>query len=75
MLCTESIQFHEHVTQPHLHTILSRLNQISAAINRGESGNLANPEDIKIGMQVEAVFKDQRDREESILDIVYFKPD
>jgi signal transduction histidine kinase/putative methionine-R-sulfoxide reductase with GAF domain len=30
---------------PHLHTILSRLNQIGAAINRGESGDLANLED------------------------------
>ena len=36
-------------------------------------GNIA-PEDVKIGMQVEAVFKDQEDREGSILDIVYFKP-
>ena len=32
-------------TQPHLHTILSRLNQIGAAINRCESGDLTNLED------------------------------
>jgi uncharacterized OB-fold protein len=31
-------------------------------------------EEIRIGMKVEAVFKDQEDREGSILDIVYFKP-
>ena len=31
--------------QPHLHTILSRLNQIGAAINCSESGNLASLED------------------------------
>ena len=29
----------------HLHTILSRLNQIGAAINRSESGNLTKLED------------------------------
>lgn len=33
-----------------------------------------SPEDIKIGMQVEAVFKEKENREGSILDIVYFKP-
>jgi uncharacterized OB-fold protein len=33
-----------------------------------------SPEEIEIGMKVEAVFKDQEDREGSILDIVYFKP-
>ena len=32
-------------TEPYLLTILSRLNQIGAAINRSESGNLANLED------------------------------
>ena len=33
-----------------------------------------DPEDIEIGMLVEAVFKEPDDREGSILDIVYFKP-
>lgn len=32
------------------------------------------PEDVEIGMTVEAFFKDQADREGSILDIVYFEP-
>ncbi len=36
-------------------------------------GGLA-PEEVGIGLQVEAVFKDPEDREGSILDIVYFKP-
>ena len=36
-------------------------------------GNVV-PEDVEIGMQVEAVFKEPADREGSILDIVYFKP-
>jgi uncharacterized OB-fold protein len=31
-------------------------------------------DDIEIGMTVEAVFKEKKDREGSILDIVYFKP-
>ena len=31
-------------------------------------------ESVKIGMEVEAVFKDIEDREGSILDVVYFKP-
>jgi signal transduction histidine kinase/transcriptional regulator with GAF, ATPase, and Fis domain len=33
------------LSPPHLHTILSRLNQIGAAINRGDSGDLANLDD------------------------------
>ena len=32
------------------------------------------PEDVEIGMAVEAVFKPQKQREGSILDIEYFKP-
>ena len=36
-------------------------------------GSIA-PEDVEIGMQVVAVFKEQEDRDGSILDIVYFKP-
>ena len=34
----------------------------------------ANPKDVKIGMQVEAVFKPEEEREGSINDIKYFKP-
>lgn len=34
----------------------------------------ANPKDVKIGMQVEAVFKPKEEREGSINDIKYFKP-
>jgi uncharacterized OB-fold protein len=33
-----------------------------------------NPDDIKIGMQVQAVWKPPEEREGSILDIKYFKP-
>ncbi len=33
-----------------------------------------DPEDIEIGMQVEAVFKEPADRDGSITDIVYFRP-
>ena len=33
-----------------------------------------NPENVKIGMRVEAVFKEKEEREGSILDIKYFKP-
>ena len=33
-----------------------------------------NLEDVKIGLQVEAVFKNKREREGSMLDIKYFKP-
>ncbi len=36
-------------------------------------GGIAS-EDIEIGMEVQAVFKEKSDREGSILDIVYFKP-
>ena len=32
------------------------------------------PENVKIGMSVEAVFKDKKEREGSMLDIKYFKP-
>lgn len=32
------------------------------------------PEDVKIGMRVEAVFKDKEERKGSILDIKYFRP-
>lgn len=32
------------------------------------------PEDVEIGMAVEAIFKPQKQREGSILDIEYFKP-
>ena len=32
------------------------------------------PEDVEIGLQVEAVFKEKGDREGSILDIRYFRP-
>jgi hypothetical protein len=32
------------------------------------------PEEVHIGMQVEAVFKPQAEREGSILDILYFRP-
>jgi uncharacterized OB-fold protein len=32
------------------------------------------PEDVEIGMEVEAVFKPQKEREGSILDIRYFRP-
>lgn len=32
------------------------------------------PENVKIGMRVEAVFKDKEEREGSMLDIKYFKP-
>jgi len=34
----------------------------------------AEPEDICIGMRVEAVFKDKTERKGSILDIAYFRP-
>jgi uncharacterized OB-fold protein len=33
-----------------------------------------DPEQLKVGMEVEAVFKAKEDREASILDIKYFKP-
>jgi len=33
-----------------------------------------DPKKVKIGMPVEAVFKDKKEREGSILDIKYFKP-
>ena len=33
-----------------------------------------NPEDVKIGMKVQAIFKNREEREGSILDIKYFKP-
>jgi uncharacterized OB-fold protein len=33
-----------------------------------------NPKDVKIGMRVEAVFKDKKERTGSMLDIKYFKP-
>ncbi|PIU63389.1 MAG: hypothetical protein COS84_09650 [Armatimonadetes bacterium CG07_land_8_20_14_0_80_40_9] len=37
-------------------------------------GEVDNPDELKIGMRVKAVFKDKKDREGSILDIKYFKP-
>ena len=53
--------------------------ELVAFIKIGEGGlvhRLGNvdPESVKIGMKVEAVFKDVEDREGSILDVVYFKP-
>jgi uncharacterized OB-fold protein len=53
--------------------------ELVALIEFGDGGIVhrlggIDPEDVEIGMQVEAVFKDQEDREGSILDIVYFKP-
>jgi uncharacterized OB-fold protein len=32
------------------------------------------PEDVEIGMQVEAVFKPKNERSGSILDVEYFRP-
>jgi len=37
-------------------------------------GEVDNPDELKIGMRVKAVFKEKKDREGSILDIKYFKP-
>lgn len=53
--------------------------EVIAFISLGDGGLIhrlggVDPEDIEIGMKVEAVFKDKDDREGSILDIVYFKP-
>ncbi|NIP67549.1 nucleic acid-binding protein [Candidatus Bathyarchaeota archaeon] len=33
-----------------------------------------SPEDVYIGMQVEAIFRDRKERQGSMLDIKYFKP-
>jgi len=53
--------------------------ELIAFIALGDGGMIhrlggIDPEDITIGMRVEAVFKADEDREGSILDIVYFKP-
>jgi uncharacterized OB-fold protein len=53
--------------------------EIVAFVALGDGGIIhrlggISPEDIEIGMKVEAVFKAKEDREGSILDIVYFKP-
>jgi uncharacterized OB-fold protein len=53
--------------------------EIIAFIHLGDGGLIhrlgqISPDEIEIGMEVEAVFKDKKDREGSILDIVYFKP-
>ena len=53
--------------------------EIVAFVKFGDGGlvhrlGVVNPEQVEIGMQVQAVFKDREDREGSILDIAYFKP-
>jgi uncharacterized OB-fold protein len=53
--------------------------ELIAFISIGDGGIIhrvggIDPEDVEIGMKVQAVFKDKSDREGSILDIVYFKP-
>jgi len=55
------------------------LPEIVAFVRFGDGGIVHRlgrvvPENVEIGLQVEAVFKDPEDREGSILDIVYFKP-
>ena len=53
--------------------------EVVALVSFGDGGIVhrlgrVDPEEVEIGMPVEAVFKDEADREGSILDIVYFKP-
>ena len=53
--------------------------EVVAFVKLGDGGivhrlNGLAPEDVEIGMPVEAVFKEAADRAGSILDIVYFKP-
>ena len=52
---------------------------IVALISLGDGGLIhrlgeIEPEDIEIGISVEAVFKDPAEREGSIQDILYFRP-
>ncbi len=53
--------------------------ELIAFISLGDGGIIhriggISPEEVEIGLEVQAVFKDENDREGSILDIVYFKP-
>jgi len=53
--------------------------ELIAFISLGDGGFIHRlggvaPEEVEIGMKVQAVFKDKADREGSILDIIYFKP-
>jgi len=53
--------------------------EVVAFIRLGDGGLVhrlgeADPGDIEIGLQVQAVFKSQSERTGSILDILYFKP-
>ena len=53
--------------------------EIIAMVAFGDGGLIhrlsgVEPDDVEIGMLVEAVFKDPPDREGSILDIAFFKP-
>jgi len=53
--------------------------ELIAFVNFGDGGlihklNEIEPEEVEIGMMVEAVFKEAAEREGSILDIVHFKP-
>jgi uncharacterized OB-fold protein len=53
--------------------------EIIAFVRFGDGGIIhklgeIEPEDVSIGMQVEAVFKDKKEREGSIQDISHFRP-
>ena len=53
--------------------------ELIAFVTLGDGGIIhrlgqVEQDEVRIGMKVEAVFKEKEDREGSILDIVYFKP-
>ncbi len=64
----------EHIAQPVGRPIYAVIKLDEADTSLVHMLGELEPEDLSIGMRVQAVFKDKKDRKASILDIRYFKP-
>ncbi|MEW5945767.1 MAG: Zn-ribbon domain-containing OB-fold protein [bacterium] len=62
----------ERLTEPEIYAIVNLDGADSGLYHM--IGEVKNPEKLKIGMKVKAVYRDRKERTGSILDIKYFKP-